>query len=203
MPARLRHRLDRVGFATVGESIRVDPAVLQAVSEAVQTQSILRFDYGDAVMRREAEPHGIVARDGRWYLVAWDLERQDWRIFRLDRLVPRTPTGPAFTPRPIPTGNIATFVAARFKGAHDQDRWPCHGQVEISLPAHELQPWVRDGQIEAVSEQVSLVTLGSWSWTGLITAILQLDAPFRIVGPEALIHAAETIARRVDESRAG
>src|SRR5690625_3851006 len=55
--------------------------------------------------RREAEPYGLVAWTGRWYLVAWDVEREDWRTFRIDRLRPRIPLGKRFAPRPLPDGN--------------------------------------------------------------------------------------------------
>ena len=71
---------------------------------------------------RRVEPHHVVHRGGRWYLLAWDLERDDWRTFRVDRLAPRTPTGPRFTPREVPGGDVAAFVAARFRGSREPRR---------------------------------------------------------------------------------
>lgn len=119
MPARLRGRIDALEVTVVPSSAQaarpdVDPAVLVAVGSAVRAREVLRFDYdggsspllgsGDAAFRppRRAEPHHLVTWGGRWYLVAWDLERQDWRTFRVDRMTPRTPTGPRFAPRDLP-----------------------------------------------------------------------------------------------------
>ena len=88
MPSRLRHRVDGIRFTGVENETRVDPAVLEAVSAAVRDRHVLRFDYGghDRPARR-TEPHNVVAREGRWYLLAWDLEADDWRTFRLDRML--------------------------------------------------------------------------------------------------------------------
>jgi predicted DNA-binding transcriptional regulator YafY len=66
---------------------------------------------------RRAEVHHVVVHDGRWYAVAWDLDRDDWRTFRLDRMTPRTPTGPRFVAREVPGGDVGAFVSARFTGA--------------------------------------------------------------------------------------
>ncbi len=49
--------------------------------------------------------------------MAWDIDRDDWRTFRLDRMTPRTPTGPRFVAREVPGGDVGAFVAARFTGA--------------------------------------------------------------------------------------
>jgi predicted DNA-binding transcriptional regulator YafY len=66
---------------------------------------------------RRAEVHHCVVHDGRWYAVAWDVDRDDWRTFRLDRMTPRAPTGPRFVAREVPGGDVGAFVAARFTGA--------------------------------------------------------------------------------------
>ncbi|MGW6774743.1 helix-turn-helix transcriptional regulator, partial [Streptomyces sp. NPDC055037] len=133
MPARLRRRIDTLRFTAVEPSaIRPNPqadgGVLMALSAAVHAREVLRFDYAPASPAgaadddradpppRRAQPHHLVTWGGRWYLVAWDLDREDWRTFRADRITPRTPTGPRFTPRELPGGNVAAFVAGRFKG---------------------------------------------------------------------------------------
>lgn len=203
MPSRLRHRIDGVRFTGASTPVHVDPAVVETVSEHVRLHRTLRFDYGDGHRdgaARRAQPHGLVARGGFWYLVAWDADRDDWRIFRLDRLSPRTPSGPSFEPRTVPTGDVDTFLSARFKGSTDADRWPCVGRVEIDLSLREVVPWVGDGEAEALSERTSLVTLGSWSWTGLLASVLRFDCPFRIVGPDELVAAAEELASRLTAS---
>ncbi|RXR22425.1 WYL domain-containing transcriptional regulator [Oerskovia turbata] len=133
MPARLRGRIDALEVTVVRSSAQaarpdVDPAVLVAVGSAVRAREVLRFDYdggssallgsGDAAFRppRRAEPHHLVTWGGRWYLVAWDLERQDWRTFRVDRMTPRMPTGPRFAPRDLPEVPAARGAVARSRG---------------------------------------------------------------------------------------
>lgn len=201
MPSRLRHRIRGIGFTGEVRPDRVDPGVLEAVSGAVRDGVVLRFDYGeDGGPARRVEPHDLVVRQGRWYLVAWDLERADWRLYRVDRIRPRVPTGPRFEGRAVPTGSAATFVEARAKGAQDENRWPCVGEVEIRLPVRDLLPWLEDAHVEELSETWSRVTTGSWSWAGLVAAILRFDAPFRILGPAELVVAAEAAAVRLSAS---
>lgn len=199
MPSRLRHRVDGIRFSGTDNAIRVDPAVLETVSAAVRERRILRFDYGLSRDRpaRRAEPHEVVAREGRWYLIAWDLEAQDWRTFRLDRLSPRIPTGPSFVPRPLPAADAATYLAARSKGSVSEDRWPCIGEVIIRMPAREVAPFIGDGTLEEVDAQSCRITVGSWSWVGVVAAVARFDAPFEIVGPEELRAATSALASRL------
>lgn len=197
MPSRLRHRVDGIRFTGSENTTRVDPAVLEAASAAVRDRQVLRFDYGaDDRPARRTEPHAVVAREGRWYLLAWDRDADDWRIFRLDRMRPRVPTGPSFAPRPLPAADAQTYLAARAKGSSTEDRWPCTGEVVIELPAHEVKPWVEDGELEELAEGSCRVRLGSWSWTGILAAVARFDAPFTIVGPEPLREAAGALAER-------
>ncbi|GEK86543.1 helix-turn-helix transcriptional regulator [Microbacterium aerolatum] len=200
MPSRLRHRIDGIRFTGAqNASAKVDPAVLEAVSATARDRQVLRFDYGADHDRppRRTEPHAVVAREGRWYLLAWDLEADDWRIFRLDRMSPRIPTGPSFTPRALPAVDAETYLAARAKGSDAEDRWPCVGEVVIDLPAREIIPWIGDGTLEEIDADSCRITVGSWSWTGVLASIVRFEAPFTIVGPEPLREAAEALARRL------
>lgn len=205
MPSRLRHRVDGIRFSDIESTARVDPAVLEAVSAAVRERRMLRFDYGSAHDRptRRTEPHAIVAREGRWYLIAWDLEAEDWRIFRLDRLSPRVPTGPSFVPRDLPAKDAATYLAARSKGSPSDDRWPCVGEVVIELPAREVAPFIGDGTLEELGAASCRITVGSWSWTGVLASVARFDAPFTVVGPEELRVAAAALAARFAAASGG
>jgi predicted DNA-binding transcriptional regulator YafY len=110
MPARLRHRIDTFQVTAVERpATQVDSAVLMTLSAAVHAREVLRFDYPATPFRR-VQPHHLVTWHGRWYLVAWDLDSDDWRTFRADRITPRTPTGPRFTPRELPGGDVAGLV---------------------------------------------------------------------------------------------
>ncbi|MEU2593708.1 WYL domain-containing protein, partial [Streptomyces albidoflavus] len=148
---------------------------------------------------RRAEPHHLVTWGSRWYLVAWDLDREDWRTFRVDRLTPRTPTGPRFTPRALPGGDVTAYVATRFRGAHHPDgtpAWPCRGEVVLHLPATEIAGYVHDGLVEELSPDRGRLTLGSWSWPSLAALIGRFDVDFEIVGPAELVEAFGRLGRR-------
>ncbi|WP_089913953.1 helix-turn-helix transcriptional regulator [Leifsonia sp. 21MFCrub1.1] len=204
MPSHLRHRVDGIRFERPIAGPAVDPAVLGVVSDAVHGRKVLRFDYaGSEGAPRRTEPHGLVARDARWYLVAWDLDRDDWRLFRLDRLAPRTPAGPLFQPRDIPTGDAVSYVAARFTGGDGSDGggWPCVGEVVIDLPARDVIPWVTDGEIHDRGDGTTRLVLGSWSWIGLLASLARFDASFEIVGPPALADAAAVLSDRLGRAR--
>jgi predicted DNA-binding transcriptional regulator YafY len=194
MPARLRHRIDTLQVTAVERpGPRVDGAVLMALSAAVHTREVLRFDYNDAP--RRAEPHHLVTWGRRWYLVAWDLDRGDWRTFRADRIAPRTPTGPRFTPRELPGGDVSAFVANRFRGFASGD-WPCRGEVVLALPAADVSRFVYDGVVEALGPSRCRLVVGSWSWAGLAATIGRFDADIEVVGPPELKEAFAMLARR-------
>ncbi|MFD7511673.1 helix-turn-helix transcriptional regulator [Streptomyces sp. NPDC059853] len=222
MPARLRRRIDTLGITAVGAPAAgpgspVDPAVLTALAAAVHAREVLRFDHaappgavagaGSAPTPgppRRVEPHHLVARAGRWYLVAWDLDRTDWRIFRADRVTPRAPAGPRFTPRELPGGSAAAFVTGRFRGGDGTGDWPCRGEVVLGLPAAEAAPYTGDGIVEDAGPHRCRLVLGSWSWTGLATAFARFDADIEVIGPPELAAAFARLAQRcADAARTG
>jgi predicted DNA-binding transcriptional regulator YafY len=204
MPSRLRHRLDAVEFGSVprpgdGPATAVSPDLLIALSAAVRAREILRFDYAggaDAVPPRRVEPHHLVTSQGRWYLVAWDLDRDDWRIFRADRIAPRTPTGPRFARREIPGGDARDFVSARFKGSQAADVWPCTGTVVLPLPVDAVRPFAGDGTVEVLDSARTRYTAGSWSWVALAASLNRFDTDIEVVGPSELAAAFGQLAAR-------
>ncbi|NUS05765.1 MAG: WYL domain-containing protein [Nonomuraea sp.] len=204
MPARLRHRVDTLRITAVERPTarpepQVDNRVLVAVSAAVHACEELRLDYAtgaDDVQARRVQPHHLLTWDGRWYLLAWDLDREDWRTFRADRITPRTPTGPRFTPRELPGGDVAAFVTGRFRGADGTGDWPCRGEVILDLPAATVSRHTRDGLVEELGPGRCRLILGSWSWAGLAAAIGRFDAGIEVVGPDELRAAFAHLARR-------
>lgn len=117
LPSRLRHRVTLLHSVTVtvpAAGPTVEPEVLTAVAAACRDRQRLRFDYrghdGRASVRT-TEPHRLVHTGRRWYLIAWDLERADWRTYRMDRLAPRIPTGPRFAPREAPDIDLAAYLS--------------------------------------------------------------------------------------------
>lgn len=210
MPQRLRHRLDVIDVtATAGagteRAARVDPAVLSAVGSAVRMRETMRFDYGDVGAPtdeqrprppRRVQPHHVVVMTGRWYLVAWEPRRADWRIYRLDRMTPRVPTGPRFARREVPGGDVVAFVSARFKGSEASDVWPCVGEVVLAAPAASVSPFVGDGAVTDLGPDRCRIIEGSWSWASLAASFGRFDADIEVVGPPALKQAFAHLARR-------
>ncbi|MFI9595990.1 helix-turn-helix transcriptional regulator [Nonomuraea sp. NPDC052265] len=208
MPARLRHRIDTLQVTAVERAgprpePQVGSGVLIALSAAVHAREVLRFDYpseaddgGPLRPPRRVEPHHLVTWGGRWYLVAWDLDRADWRTFRADRVSPRTPTGPRFTPRELPGGEVAAFVTARFRGSDEAGAWPCRGEVILTLPATVVSRYVRDGVVEEAGPDRCRLVMGSWSWLGLAATLGRFDADIEVVGPAELKDAFARLARR-------
>jgi predicted DNA-binding transcriptional regulator YafY len=118
LPSRLRHRVSAFQASAMpmpSRGPRVDPDVLTVIAAACRDHERLRFDYRahcGAASRRSVEPYRLVNDRRRWYLVAWDTDRGAWRTFRADRIEPRTPAGPRFTPRALPPDReIAAQVA--------------------------------------------------------------------------------------------
>ncbi|GAA4075237.1 helix-turn-helix transcriptional regulator [Nonomuraea soli] len=197
MPARLRHRIDALHLTAVAGP-QVDGDVLLSLGTTVRAREQLRFDYTGQDPPRRVEPHHLVTWAGRWYLVAWDLDRDDWRIFRADRITPRIPTGPRFTPRELPGGDVAAFVAARFRGSSPggPGGWPCRGEVILALPAAAVSPYIRDGVVEELGPERCRLVAGSWSWIGLAADLGRFDADLEVVGPEELREAFTRLAGR-------
>ncbi|MEV6909884.1 WYL domain-containing protein [Amycolatopsis sp. NPDC051071] len=193
LPSRLRQRVDALEISAAGPGAdrQVDTGILLTLSAAVRAEEELRFDYRppgrteDAQPRR-VQPHHLVVRTGRWYVVGWDPDRDDWRTYRADRMTPRVPTGPRFAPREVPGGDMTAFLSARFKGSESTDAWPCRGEVILDLPAAEVAPFAGDGVVEDLGGTRTRLTSGSWSWAALAAALARFDAEIEVVAPPEL-----------------
>jgi predicted DNA-binding transcriptional regulator YafY len=196
LPARLRHRVDELRFTPIESrpGTQADAAVLLSISATVRAREVLRFDY--QAEPRRAEPHHLVTWGGRWYLVAWDLDRADWRTFRADRITPKIPNGPRFTPRDLPGGDVAAFVNSHFRGSDGSRLWPCTGEVVLHLPVAEVAPYVGDAVVEELGPDRCRLTLGSWSWIGLASSLGRFDADIEVLGPPELRTACQELAQR-------
>lgn len=77
-------------------------------------------------------------------------------------MTPRPLTGPRFPPRERPDGDLAAFVAGRFRGSTDgSGRWPCRGEVLLDAPAAEVRTSVRDGIVGDLGPDRCRSTLGA------------------------------------------
>lgn len=209
MPSRLRHRIDALEVTAVGRAgdapaASVSPDVLVTLANAIRARETLRFDYvtaaGESAAEhppapRRAEPHHLVTSNGRWYLVGWDLDRDDWRLYRVDRVHPRIPHGPRFFARTVPGGDVDEFVSARFKGS-DVNEWECRGTVILHLPARDVLPFAGDATVVALDERRCSIEAGSWTWGALAASFGRFEAPMDVVGPPELAAAFADLAGR-------
>ncbi len=187
LPSRLRRRVNSVHTFTVQvpqdvPAPLVDPELLTQLAGLCRDREQLRFDYlshrSDS-SRRTVEPYRLVNWGRRWYLVGYDLDRQDWRTFRVDRISPRIPTGPRFTPRPLPDdGDLTAYVSRRVSAA----AWRYRAQVVVHAPAETIAARLPPaaGTIEPIDDHTCLFNTGSDSATGLAVHLGLLDADFEI-----------------------
>ncbi|MCP2335508.1 helix-turn-helix transcriptional regulator [Actinomadura rupiterrae] len=201
LPPRLRYRVNALQRATtrVGASgPEVSADVLMAIADAARRHERLRFDHTgrDGVRSvRDVEPYGLVNFGRHWYLVAYDTDRDDWRNFRVDRLVPRTPSGPRFTARTVPDGGPAAFVSRRLA----QRAWPFQATVELGVSAGEAaeRVWPGMGVLEPVAGDRCLMHVGADSLWALVWMITSVDLDFTLVeGPPGFAEGLRAHAER-------
>src|SRR3954452_3133708 len=156
LPPRLRSRVDAVQDATVrtvfaSSGPAVDADVLVAVAQACRGHEQLRFAYtghDGTESSRLVEPYRLVSRGRRWYLVAWDVQRSDWRTFRVDRLERPFANGVRFTPRELPAEGAAAYVAQALRSVPHRPR----ATVRIAVPLEVARPKVWPGMGELVAD---------------------------------------------------
>ena len=190
LPARLRHRVHALTTFTVpvggSDGPTVDPAVLTSIAATCRDHERLRFDYRshdgtDSV--RTVEPHRLAHMGRRWYLVAWDVDAGGWRTFRVDRLTPRIPTGPRFTPREPPAGGVAGFVTEGTGSA----MWRHHVRVRLHAPAEVVRPRLPPPvRVEPVDDHTCVMTAGSDTLDLAAVYVGMLDVDFDVIEPPEL-----------------
>jgi predicted DNA-binding transcriptional regulator YafY len=200
LPSRLRRRISAFQSYTLAmpsSGPRVDPDVLTVIASACRDNERLRFDYrahSGATSRRSVEPYRLVNDRRRWYLVAWDVDRAAWRTFRVDRIEPRTPTGPRFTPRPLPPDEeIAAQVARRVGEA----TWRYRARVIVHAPAGYVRGRLPiPVAVQALGEDRCAFEPGSDHPEMLALYLGLLDADFTIVDSPELVDALRKLAGR-------
>jgi predicted DNA-binding transcriptional regulator YafY len=209
MPPALRRRAAALRSAVV--QIPADtppppiaPEVLSVISAACRDHEVLRFDYvthtGETTERRLVEPHRLVSWGRRWYLVAYDRSRADWRTFRVDRMVPNPPSGPRFTPRRPPAGDLAAYVSRGASAA----AWRYQATVTVFAPAAafaDMPPAA--GLVEPVDEDTCTFTTGADDLVTLATQLGRLDRDFHVDDPPELVATIRELAGRYGRATGG
>jgi predicted DNA-binding transcriptional regulator YafY len=197
LPSRIRHRITLLQAVDVTPSgaAAVQPDVLLAVAAASRDRQRLRFDYRShdgTTTVRTTEPHRLLHTGRRWYLVAWDVDRADWRTFRLDRLEPRIPTGPRFTPREVPDlDTTARGVASG--GYRYQARFLIHAPADQLTD--RLAPSV--ATVTPLTAETTQVDTGANSLDELLLYIALLGHPFEVLSPPELVTQVSVLAARL------
>jgi len=188
LPSRLRHRISAFHATTVALAgpgsapDRVDPDLLTALAAACRDQRRLRLRYPgrDGMTSREIEPHRLVHTPRRWYLLAWDLGRGDWRTFRVDRIQgPPGPPGARFAPRPLPAGDVAAYVSQSIASAP----YRYQARILFRAPVEDLAGRTSPtaGRLEAAGPDACILHTGSNSLDEL--ALFVGLKGFRLPGP--------------------
>jgi predicted DNA-binding transcriptional regulator YafY len=207
LPRRLRPRVRAIESSTVWmlpAGPAVDPEVLSAVATACHQQERLRFEYRDyhgAESRRLVEPYRLVCFGRRWYLVAWDLHRGEWRTFRTDRIVPHPPTGVHFAARDLPEADIANYVARTVGSA----TWAFRARVTVHASAATVRGRLPFdvGAIEAVDDGTCLLECGSDNPHRLALYLGMLDLDFEVDQPPELLGELRALSDRFARAARG
>jgi predicted DNA-binding transcriptional regulator YafY len=200
LPSRLRRRLSAFQSSALPMTSRgpqVDPDVLTMIASACRDHERLRFDYqahSGTASRRSVEPYRLVNNRQRWYLVAWDTDRDDWRTFRVDRVEPRTPAGPRFTPRALPPDPEIAAQVARGAG---EATWQYRARVIVHAPAAYVQGRLPIPMaVESLGEDQCIFEPGSDHPEMLALYLGMLDADFTIVDSPELVDALRKLTTR-------
>lgn len=207
LPSRYRHRVAMLHQAIVpltGPGPNVDVETLLAVAAAVRDEQRLRADYrrrDGAESRRTLEPHRIVHAGHVWYLLAWDLERADWRTLRLDRLTPVPPVGPRFERRELPEDDPAGFVA----DAITTNVYRYRARLTFFAPAEVVAAQVTPtiGVVTPVDGASCTVVCGSDSLDEMAVWLGLIDADFEVHEPPELRDRLRTLASRLARAAGG
>ncbi|MFD0857032.1 helix-turn-helix transcriptional regulator [Actinomadura adrarensis] len=204
LPARLRHRITALQAAAMplrGSSVpEVSAEILAAIAAACRDHRRLRLRYQGRDEPREVEPHRLVHTPRRWYLVAWDVTKHDWRTFRVDRIEPPLgPPGARFTPR-APDQDLAAYVSDAIASAP----YRYQARILFHAPLEEVAPHTSPtaGRLEAVDEHTSLFLAGSNSLYELAVHVAVKGFDFEVLDPPELVPVLREVSARLARAAA-
>ena len=202
MPPRLRRRMDALRSQTDnlvwGGGPSIDADVLTTLAQACRDDEPLTFGYtarGADRTERRVEPHRMVSIGRRWYLVAYDRDRLDWRSVRVDRISDPATTGQRFRPRELPADDALSFVQAGIRAM--PQKYAVRVRVDATVKAVEgvVGRW---GDVSANGDRALLeMNVDGLEWPVMV--LTQLDADFEVESPpelrDLLVRTAERFSR--------
>ncbi|MFE6398106.1 helix-turn-helix transcriptional regulator [Streptomyces alboflavus] len=201
LPVRLRHQVATIQATAAPLSLpwstgpESDPTVLATLAAACRDHEITTFTYrtsGGETGPRRVEPHALVAADPVWYLVAYDTDDDEWRLFRVDRLTGPTPTGHRAGARELPATDAAAYVAARLAAA--PARYTFHATVPLDAKTARARTWSLPGRVHPVDETTSTLALAADNPHHIAEQLLGID-----LGPTHTIHGTPELAPHLEQ----
>ncbi|MGW7253431.1 helix-turn-helix transcriptional regulator [Streptomyces sp. NPDC054834] len=218
LPSRLRRQVGALNAFTVPmlrgpHPSAVDPAVLTELANLCRDAERLRFDYRalphprtdssggtptGTPGRRTVEPHRLVCTERRWYLVAWDLDRADWRTFRVDRITPRPPHGPRFIPREPPAEDLAAYVS---RGVSTR-AYAAQAAVRLLAPLAEAAQRISPsaGTLEPDGADACVLRAGAANLDVMVVHVMMLGFDFEVLEPAGLTEAIRSARDRLSRA---
>jgi predicted DNA-binding transcriptional regulator YafY len=202
LPSRLRHRVSTLQAATTpltsGDGASIAPETLTVMASTVAGRERLRFAYqakDGTESRRVVEPYRLVSTGQRWYLVAYDLDRADWRTFRVDRVSAPFATGARYTPRELPTGSAAEYLRRSIHGPQETYGFTVTFDAPAEVVAARAPAWL--GAPEPLDEGRCRLrgSAGSVEWLAVRLAMLGFD--FTVQEPEELVRCVRELGGRL------
>ncbi|MDT0543581.1 MULTISPECIES: YafY family protein [Streptomyces] len=198
LPTRLRHKVGALSGSVEffgGGRTPVDPEVLMTLARASRDEVEAGFDYpsGSEVRRRRVEPYRLVASDRRWYLLAYDLDRDDWRNFRVDRMTDVSARSWSFRPREAP--DAATYVqeSVASRVYPHQARFLVHASadtVRAQIPASAAV-------VRRRGSELCEVLSGAASLDFVLMHVLLLGHDFEVLDPPELRRRCHVLAEKL------
>ncbi|MFF4270940.1 helix-turn-helix transcriptional regulator [Streptomyces sp. NPDC001536] len=209
LPSRLRHRVSTLQAATTpltsGDGASIAPETLTVMASTVAGHERLRFAYRarDGVdSRRVVEPYQLVSTGRRWYLVAYDLDRADWRTFRVDRVNEPFATGARFAPRELPTGSAAEYLRQSMYRRQETYGVDVTFEAPAAFIAARLPKWL--GEPEELGEgrcRLRATVGDAVEWMAVRLAMV--DCEFTVREPEELVRCVRELGGRLSRAAGG
>ncbi|MCW7944472.1 transcriptional regulator [Streptomyces hygroscopicus] len=209
LPSRLRHRVTTLQAATTpltsGDGASIAPETLTVMASTIAGRERLRFAYrsGDGTpSKRLTEPYRLVSTGRRWYLVAYDLERDDWRTFRVDRVTEPFATGARFVPRELPTGGAAEYLRQSMYRRQETYEFEATFAAPADFVAARLPRWFAPPEpLDDHSCRLRSTVSDSVEWLAVRLALV--DCEFTVRRPSELAACVRDMGARLSRAADG
>lgn len=201
LPARLKRRMKAIFASVVALNLAgpsVDAGLVSVLAAACRNSDLLTFGYEDrtkAASLRTVEPHSVVHTGARWYLVAWDRNREDWRTFRVDRIQPPISKAGTFITRTLPDRDLAAYVSRSLTTAPYAHRARFLLHVGLEEAKQRIPPLV--GRLEPVDDAHCVLEAGAQNLEMLPLYVAGFGVDFEVLEPPELASRMEELAERL------